>query len=113
MIDHSDIDICLFRIADSLGSPEKMRVWLYDQGYTGSNFSSTRTDANQKTVGNYASTRLEGYLPASVFDQRVGFNHSIFDWILGVPPRNRDHFVNIGYSKLGKVVFVFSGRRGT
>lgn len=113
MTNNSDIEVCLFRIADSFGSPERMRSWLNDQGYVGSDFVSQPYDLNQIAKSEDTWMRVEGYLPASTFYQRVHFNSSIWDWLLRVPPSKRDHFVNIGFSKIGKVIFVFSGRRGT
>lgn len=119
MLNNRDIEVCLFRLIDSIGDPKDIRVFLTQLGYTGSDFISESERCKSRTLASplmdesYVCLRLEGYLAANIFDSRVNFNHTVYDRILRLSDRNRDHFLNLGFSKSGMLIFVFSGRRGS
>ncbi|SNX74961.1 hypothetical protein SAMN05878503_12818 [Cereibacter ovatus] len=115
--DHQDIEVCVFRVATSLETPERMRAWLLDQGYQ----VSGPTPITPNVTGNGPNDSdlgLSGILAADEFEARVRFRRSfnpwpyLLAWIFPSPPHHRDHALNFTYSGQGRIVAIQSSRRG-
>lgn len=116
MSNHHDIEVCLFRIADTLGEPEKMEEWFAVQGYETVAPLKLITDGRDRLetdgwVGLYPC------LDSKVFEKRISFNANPLREIIGrlLPlgaPRQRDHCMILEYSKSGKITAIQSLRRG-
>jgi hypothetical protein len=115
--DHQDIEVCVFRVATSLDTPERMRAWLLDQGYqvigpTVLNPNVTGKGPNDNEVG------IEGILIAEEFEARVRFRRDqnplpyILEWLFPSPPHHRDHALAIQYGGNGRILSIQSRRRG-
>jgi hypothetical protein len=115
--DHQDIEVCVFRVASSLQSPERARIWLLHQGYQVAGPTQLTPNVTGKGAHD-GGVALMGILDADEFEVRVRFRKNLnpwpylLAWFFPSPPHHRDHALNFIYNGQGRIVAVQSSRRG-
>lgn len=104
-----DIEVCLFRIFDTLNDPLLVFSWLEHQGYRLSNSWTSEGGLLGVPPQLVPSLYREAYIDRDAFERKVDLNH--FDSPLKV--RAKDYRIQISFSKTNRLVFVFSGQQGS
>lgn len=109
MKSNRDVEVCLFRIFDTINDPMQSALWLQMQGY--------RVLEPQKKQGGglfgvpaelVPVLSVEAYINTKLFEERVKFTKFDLPWVT----KARGYQVQISFSISGRVVDSFSSRQG-
>lgn len=106
---HRDIEVCLFRIFDTIDDPLLVISWLERQGYdaldprptSGNGFSDVPPDLIQVMY-------VEAYVDTDLFEERVTFTRFVLPWTI----KAKGYAIQIRFSNTNRLVSVFSKPQG-
>ena len=113
---HQDIEVCLFRIADSLGGPSEMVSWLKESEYEVSG-PIQQIKEGQGSSSNEGWYAVSATLDHITFEKRVEFTPTFLgrlfrQFFSESSSQHDDHALILNYSKTGRITAVQSLIRG-
>lgn len=118
LLSHKDIEVCLFRIADTLGDRERVVDWLVHSGYRTWGVQQVKSDDRDARSPEMWFV-INAYLDGAIFDARRQIEYRetrwlvrLLHWLTPPPPHHFDHDVGIWFDRNGAVDNVLSRRRG-
>ena len=114
MHSHKDIEVCFFRIFDTLNDPERVRRWLEHQGYWTTEMQPPYESNPSVRFPLEPIYRFAGLIATNELEARMSFdNGGVLGFLLGlVLPAPKGYTVNLSFSADLQIVSVFSGSQG-
>jgi hypothetical protein len=110
---HRDVEVCLFRIFDTLSDPVLVRAWLRSMGYRTLPIVKQGISGVGSQIRDQAS-QFESHISRDVFRNRVSFSKKSRWLHFWVPKRSTlmNYIINIGFTKDGEIYTVLSSSQG-